>query len=73
MEMVTTAPGWWPKRSVHGGDFSFAASCVMVPPAPVRVFPTLSPLVVGFASVAGTLSLMEDSPYRVFPVSELGR
>jgi hypothetical protein len=45
----------------------------MVPPAPVRVFPTLSPLVVGFASVAGTLSLMEDSPYRVFPVSELGR
>lgn len=44
----------------------------MVPPALVKVFPTLI-FTAWFAYVAWAFSLAEDGPYGVLPVSDLGR
>jgi hypothetical protein len=64
-----TLPGW----SIHGGNFFFTASRVMVPPVSVGVLPTLPLLTAWFVGVARALSLAKNCPYCVIPVGELGR
>jgi hypothetical protein len=71
--MVTIALGRWPGQLICGGDFFFTVPGVKVPSVPVRVFSDALSSRRWVCRCHGALSLMIDSPYRVFPVSELGR
>jgi hypothetical protein len=54
-------------------EASLVASRVVIPLTHVRVFPTPILLAARLTSVMRDFTLAEDCPYRVLPVSELGR
>lgn len=65
--------GQRPGQSVHGGDLFIVMPSSVVPPSLVRMFLTLPILAVGHVSIVRALSLMENGPYRILPISGLGR
>jgi hypothetical protein len=71
LEMVAAVLLRWSGWPIHGGNFFFIVPGMMVPPAPIGVFPILPLLAAWFIGIARTLSLAENCPYCVFPVSEL--
>jgi hypothetical protein len=68
--MVAVVLGQWPRQSVRGDDFPFTVLSVMVSPAPVQVFLTLS-LVVGFTGVVWALSLLKIAHTTSSPSAHL--
>jgi hypothetical protein len=72
LEVVTPIFRRWPRWPIRYGDFFLVVSETMISPSLLRVL-TMLLLTVWLARVTWALSLIENSPYHVLPISELGR
>jgi hypothetical protein len=74
IEVVAAILGRQLGRAVHGSDFSlFVARGAMVRSTPVWVLPMFPLFTTRLVDVTWALSLIENCPYYILPVSERGR